>query len=215
MEKKYSTICPLNQREANAKRLREAITNDMKDLSKKLLNYSKRFLYNSFDREDLVCKYLSKMMDGKAKQFKYIINDSKKITKNDKFMRWTYIILRNLCMSYLMSNMHTKETNFTYFENPIEEERHNSFERTLKQKIYESPEQEAIKKETIRRLGKSLQMLDKKHRDLILRFHIKGLKYREIADKLNIPIGTVKSGLARAEKKLGEIILRDEENFLL
>jgi len=218
--KRYSTICPMNKREENAKRLRKAIANDMEDqreLYKILLKYSETFIINPSEREDFVSKYLFKMMNGKVKQFRYVIEDSNQITENHRFMRWTYVVFKNLCKSHLKPRK-VKERNFTYFEkndNGYESNTYkpyNVVEAILEQKLFDPPEQEVIKEESARKVRENILNLNDVHKNLILMFYFDRLKYREITDKLDIPIGTVKSQLARARKKLEKLLLKTEDS---
>ena len=49
---------------------------------------------------------------------------------------------------------------------------------------------------------RAVSMLGEQHRQVLLLVGIEGLSYREIADELGLPIGTVMSRLARAREQL-------------
>lgn len=55
---------------------------------------------------------------------------------------------------------------------------------------------------TIRDFVKVLRILSVEHREILLLVSVEELNYREIADALDIPIGTVMSRLARARERL-------------
>jgi RNA polymerase sigma-70 factor (ECF subfamily) len=48
---------------------------------------------------------------------------------------------------------------------------------------------------------------------MMVMFHAEQLSYEEIAEALDLPIGTVKSRLNRARLSLKEILSQDEELF--
>ncbi|MCE5321900.1 RNA polymerase sigma factor [bacterium] len=52
----------------------------------------------------------------------------------------------------------------------------------------------------------ALEMLPEKHRDAVILHEIQGLTYRECAQVLNCPVGTVKSRLSNAFIKLRELL---------
>ncbi len=54
------------------------------------------------------------------------------------------------------------------------------------------------------RLKKAIDDLNPEHRDILLLWGVQGLKYREIAQVLDIPIGTVMSRLHRARKLVAD-----------
>lgn len=56
----------------------------------------------------------------------------------------------------------------------------------------------------------ALAKLPAMHRVLVVLCDVQGLKYREIADALDIPIGTVMSGLHAARAKLREYLARED-----
>lgn len=57
-------------------------------------------------------------------------------------------------------------------------------------------------------LNRSLARLRSSDRDVLLLYAIEELTYQEIADALSIPIGTVRSRLARARRKMRELEAR-------
>lgn len=55
------------------------------------------------------------------------------------------------------------------------------------------------------RLHEALQRLAPMYREVLLLYHFEQLKYREIADLLGLPLGTVMNRIFRARQKLREI----------
>jgi len=60
-------------------------------------------------------------------------------------------------------------------------------------------------------LHQSLKCLDERHRLPIVLFYFQDLSYREIAEALDLPIGTVMSRLSRAREMLHERLSRRQE----
>ena len=69
-----------------------------------------------------------------------------------------------------------------------------------------SPDDEAASAERRARIGRALDTLPEHHRSIIILSDIEGLSYREIADVLGIPMGTVMSRLHNARKRLREAL---------
>ncbi len=63
------------------------------------------------------------------------------------------------------------------------------------------------------RLQKALDRLPPKHRTMLAMFYFEDIPYREIAQRLDMPIGTVMSRLARAKSRLRtELFKSDNKN---
>ena len=78
----------------------------------------------------------------------------------------------------------------------LDSEEPNPFERL------ESAETQQVVRAAVERLPEAL-------REVLLLVYYQGLKYREAADVLNIPVGTVKSRLHAAVHKLDEVLTPD------
>jgi RNA polymerase sigma-70 factor (ECF subfamily) len=68
------------------------------------------------------------------------------------------------------------------------------------------PEQQAARKEQRERIRSALDALPPKARTIIMLSDVEGLSYREIAEVLNCPIGTVMSRLHNARKRLKTLL---------
>ena len=69
-----------------------------------------------------------------------------------------------------------------------------------------SPDDEAESAERRVRIGRALETLPEHHRSIIILSDIEGLSYREIAEVLAIPMGTVMSRLHNARKRLRVVL---------
>ncbi len=65
-------------------------------------------------------------------------------------------------------------------------------------------EQLALDRLTLTEVNQAMQNLDESQRAVLALISLEGYSYKEVADILDIPIGTVMSRLARARKKLME-----------
>lgn len=61
------------------------------------------------------------------------------------------------------------------------------------------------------RLKSAIDELSDEHREILLLWGVEGLKYREIADILEVPLGTVMSRLHRARAEVTARLLRDPQ----
>jgi len=70
------------------------------------------------------------------------------------------------------------------------------------------PETLALLNDRARLLAQAMRTLPDRFRELLVRRELEGLTYQELADVLDIPIGTVMSGLSRARTALREAVDR-------
>ena len=69
-----------------------------------------------------------------------------------------------------------------------------------------SPEDRAASAERARRLDAALRRLADPQREALLAFHVDGLNYQQIAHRLDIPLGTVATWIARGRRSLAEAL---------
>ena len=72
----------------------------------------------------------------------------------------------------------------------------------------ETPELEVIRRADTEMVQKAIARLTPKFREVLLLADIEEMKYHEVAEALDIPIGTVMSRLARARKQVREQIVQ-------
>jgi RNA polymerase sigma-70 factor (ECF subfamily) len=68
------------------------------------------------------------------------------------------------------------------------------------------PEQQLVQQDTVARVRRALEALPAEFREAIVLRDIEGLAYKEIADVLRVPIGTVMSRISRARERLLEAL---------
>lgn len=70
-----------------------------------------------------------------------------------------------------------------------------------------SPEADAESAEFQRQLDRALATLDEPYRSIVILREVEGLAYQEVADTLDLPLGTMKVYLHRAKKRLREALV--------
>ncbi|PYV01257.1 MAG: hypothetical protein DMG10_18270 [Acidobacteria bacterium] len=118
----------------------------------------------------------------------------KRFDSSKSFFPWFYSILKNLCLNHLSRSRRRKEDSI---DQMVEEEGQS---RIPVETV--NPEQGAVQRDIEVRIGKALQRLRPKEREIIILQHFQDYSYQEIADLLGIPIGTVMSRLYSARREL-------------
>lgn len=109
-----------------------------------------------------------------------------------KFFTWYYRILKNLFLNWKRDR--------AKFLNDSDEEKENLIE-IIKDDSHQ-PDKEYDKIELKRILWEEINSLDLQYREIIILKDFQDYSYQEIADMLEIPIGTVMSRLYNARNKL-------------
>jgi len=116
---------------------------------------------------------------------------SDKFTQNTNFTAWVFTIMKNTFINNYRRNMSAKST----FDTTI-----NEFHLKIEpDKGYPSPESVYNSKEII----KCIDALEDEYK-IPFNMFIEGFKYKEIAEELNLPLGTIKSRIFCTRKKLGK-----------
>jgi RNA polymerase sigma-70 factor, ECF subfamily len=102
---------------------------------------------------------------------------------------WFLRIVRNTCWSWRSRRVHGDMDLF-------DEEQHSSEDTVC------DPETLLVRRATAAAIDEALGHLPTRFRELIVLREMEGLTYREVADAMGIPMGTVMSGLSRARRAL-------------
>jgi RNA polymerase sigma-70 factor (ECF subfamily) len=134
-----------------------------------------------------------KAQDLLQETFLKALNYSDKFKTNTNFKAWIYTIMKNTFINDYRRNVKTKSTFDTT---------NNDFHISLSKNVdYPAPDSEHSAKE----IHKKIELLEKEFREPFKMF-LNGYKYKEIAEHLNLPLGTVKSRIFFTRKKLGKML---------
>ena len=102
---------------------------------------------------------------------------------------WFYTILKNLCLNRTRDQsrrMETAVSQLEYWTEPRDES---------------NPSSDVLREEENRLIQQTLSKLDANDREIIVMKDLEGYAYKEIAEMLDIPVGTVMSRLYTARKR--------------
>ena len=190
----------------NAKRdykiVLKALEGDQKSYAKLLNRYKSpiffmllKMLNNSDDAEDLT-------LEAFGKAFKNL----QKYSPEYAFSTWLFKIATNNCIDFLRK----KRTKFVSLEKF--DENGEAYEYPIEDKGL-TPEEAFIKNQKAETLRTILKTLKPRYKEIIELRYFKEYSYIEIADTLNLPIGTIKAQLFRSKELLSNILKDRGENL--
>lgn len=148
---------------------------------KKIYNIAYRFMRNEYDAQDAA-------QDAIIKMFTNI----KKFSFQAAFSTWMYRVTANTCLDLLRKKK--PDTGIEEYERYAVSREGN-------------PDADTINKELGDSIKKAINLLPEKYVPIIILKDVEGLKYEEIAQVLDISVGTVKSRISRAREKLRDILI--------
>lgn len=140
-------------------------------------------------------------MDALQESFIKIFRHLDKFKGDSKFDTWVYRIVVNTCNDYLRKNKNNKNELRLYFENE---------EGDMDIDIIDTsptPPELLDAKLTSSFILDCLEKIPAGHKEIIILRDIQGFSYEEISEITNCSMGTVKSRINRARKKLKEKVL--------
>jgi RNA polymerase sigma-70 factor (ECF subfamily) len=114
------------------------------------------------------------------------------------FYAWLYQIIRRLCFNHTRDRRSHREK--------IERASNWLVEQADRRSTYTDPHRAMVREEERRRVTAAIDLLPDREREVLVLKEFEGLRYREIAHLLGIPIGTVMSRLYTARKRLAGVI---------
>lgn len=151
-----------------------------------LYNFAHWLSQNRADAEDLVQETYAKALKGFGS-----------FAEGTNFRAWMYRILRNCFLS-------SKAGLAAMATSPLDEDE-PEMEARLAHGM--TPEVLAIRREGYSRMLRALEELPVVYREIVLLCEVEELSYREIAQVLAVPVGTVMSRLARARQRLRGMLM--------
>jgi RNA polymerase sigma factor (sigma-70 family) len=152
--------------------------NSFEDLLSKCRNAVERFIYYKLPTKEDAQDVLQEVLITAYKKFDTLQDKS-------KFKSWMLSIASNKCNDYFRKRMKAAEI-------PLEDV--YAYEMTISKSGLTVTEI----------VNQTLVELDSNSRKILYLFYIKGISQKDIASKLNIPIGTVKSRLNTARRNFKE-----------
>lgn len=122
---------------------------------------------------------------------------------DSKFSVWLYRIANNVCLDFLRGRSRKPAVSLSVEDDEGEESQLDVADES------QSPElllERGLTRDAVRR---GLRALPPDYRQILLLREIQGLSYEEIAQVLRIEVGTVKSRIFRARKRLCTFLIQD------
>ena len=147
-----------------------------------------KMVNNASDAEDLTIEAFSKA-------FKNL----EQYTPNFAFSTWLFKIASNNCIDFIRK----KRIDHISLDREIGDKNKPSNNIMTE---FPDPEEDLIKKQKAKLMRHVVTTLKPRYRDLVELRYFKEYSYDEIADELNLPLGTVKAQLFRARELLYNIL---------
>jgi RNA polymerase sigma factor (sigma-70 family) len=123
------------------------------------------------------------------------------------FSTWLYKIATNNCIDHIRKR---KLPTFS-IDKPIES-KDGDYGYEIPDSSYE-PDRSIISRQRTQMLEEAIASLPLKYRTVIMMRHSDEMDYQDIADELNVPIGTVKAHIFRAREMLNKALRKKIQNY--
>ena len=160
-----------------------------------------KFIFN------VACKMFSNSEDASDIAQEALIKAYKNIDKfdfNSSFSTWLYRITVNACIDEMRRRKGRESIS-------IDAEDEESGLAVQIEDTSLGAEERVIQNETVSEVRAAIDKLSEEHKTVIILRDLQDMTYEQVAQTLDLSIGTVKSRLARARKSRKDIILKDRE----
>ena len=177
----------------------QARAGNMASVEKLILKYQDR-VYNTILK---ICGNEADAAELAQDAFVRAIQGLKDFKGQSSFYTWLFRIAVNLTLNFCKKN---SKVSFQSLQEETDEETNRQLKDYLIDKNIQEPSELASKKEVQSLILKALEKLDPQQRAVVVLRDIEQMSYNEIAETLDMEIGTVKSRIARGRKNLREIL---------
>ncbi len=163
-----------------------------------MIKKADKILFTKLAKENMMRAYFSALAivgnhddatELSQKAFLRAYENFHKYDRKRKFFTWYYKILRNLCFNYMRDSKNRRER--VMDENFIVQ-----LEFDVQEEIEKNEDAEIVRN--------CLTQLEEDDREILMLKEFEKLSYKEIAEMLEIPLGSVMSRLHYARKKLAQ-----------
>ena len=162
------------------------------EYEKNVYNIALRMTGNSEDAADMT-----------QEAFIKAYNSLQSFRGDSKFSVWLYRIVSNVCLDFLRSKNRRPTVSLSVEDDDGEDAQLDGADES------QSPELLRDRKLTRDSVRRGLDSLPPDYRQILLLREIQGLSYDEIAQALSLEVGTVKSRIFRARKRLCTFLIDD------
>jgi RNA polymerase sigma-70 factor (ECF subfamily) len=131
-------------------------------------------------------------------------------TPNFAFSTWLFKIATNNCIDYIRRKK--KIYNTFSIDKPFQDDEGGEMTMDLRSEQLD-PEEKVMKKQKVMMMREVVEKLKPRYKMLIEMRYFEELSYEEIAEKLELPLGTVKAQLFRAREFLQNILKNSQGKF--
>jgi RNA polymerase sigma-70 factor (ECF subfamily) len=158
---------------------------------------ARRLTKNDADAEDLVAESITRAWRARES-----------LSDEGAFRAWMFRILNNTFVSERRKALARPREELLVEDSAEEEHTFSIFERLHQPFLlwFGNPEQEFLNKLLREDLDRALAALPEYYRVVVVLADVEGFKYGEIAETLDVPVGTVRSRLARARAALQQTL---------
>jgi RNA polymerase sigma-70 factor (ECF subfamily) len=156
-----------------------------------------KMIKNNDDAEDLTIEAF-----GKA------FNRLHQYTPNYAFSTWLFKIASNNCIDFIRKKrVHLTSMDHAYSNSDGQSVKIDVESNTM------DPEESLMKDQKVKLMREVVQRLKPRYRELVEKRYFQELSYEEIADEMDLPLGTVKAQLFRAREFLANLMRNTKDNI--
>jgi len=139
-------------------------------------------------------------MDLVQETFVKVFKHVDRFEGNSSFYTWIYRIARNVTIDYIRKSQRARTVDYDDAIGRDDED--GGDDLLLPSRLGINPARALGRRELLTKIQDALETLSPAHREAILLREVQGLSYQEIADMMDVSIGTVMSRLHHARKNM-------------